>query len=507
MESSELKLSRYTICSTRTGDGRYVLLHGITGAVDVVDPEIVAGLTRFGRFRGAMGADADVLGGRPAGNIRLSDAEIRVMRDRGYLTPDPEESEIAIASTIAGALHSEAAKQPSFLVLPTLDCNYRCIYCFERPVQNNLKKSCGTKGVVASHATGNVVMTRAHVDAIYRTIPILQERHGDTRKAVQIVLYGGEPLDARNADVVHEIVERGTAEGHRFAVITNGHDIPAFLGLFGPHAIQQVQVSIDGPKPVHDLRRIHLGRESSFDRVTRNIDLLEERGDTLIQIRVHVDPKNIGDFEELIEYFDSRGWLNHPNILVYANTVYNTGNATLDLDDIESRLAGLVQQYDNVLLNAPAINLRAKMLPALLRGLQVPLQGNYCSANTGQYLFSPDGHFYSCWESVGKQDSRIGSYYTPQEGAHLHLDEVATADWFTRHAGRIDECRACPMALTCGGGCAQFAKYRTGEQRAPYCDSFDKIFRKALAQMIDTYETRINETEAAGVGLVRTNYG
>ena len=510
-----MQLSRFTIVSKRTRAGSWVLFHSVSGAVDVVDDDVISGLRAFGTLVGAQGMTVDD-GALPPPRSVLTDEEVAKLQDRGYLTVRSRDEELALVPQIADALHEAAAKAPSFLVIPSLDCNYRCTYCFERPLQNQLTKP--TEGrkklnILSSYDRGTVTMTRGHVDALYEAIPKLRARHGDERGAGQIVLYGGEPLDARNEEIVRYIVEQGAARGHRFAVITNGHDIEVFADLFGAEGIQQCQISIDGPKEVHDRRRIHLGGESSYDKVAASIQLLAGSGDTLVQVRTHVDPHNLGTFEELLDDFGRRGWINHPNIVVYANTVYDMKEqdcgGRMSQQAIDERLRHLIGDCDNVLLNGPSINLRAKMLPALLKGLQIPVQGNYCSANTGQYLFSPDGCMYSCWESVGKEESRVGRYVGETQEPSLELTQAKTEEWFGRNVGRIPACSECSMALVCGGGCAQFALYQNGTQRAPYCDSFEYIFRRALADIADTFVARADEVlagEQAG-GLVRANYG
>ena len=516
-----MRLSRYAVVSSQNDNGTWVLLHGVTGALDLVTSDIIAGLQRFGQFRGSQGTLFESAHlPDPSGYPELSDREVAALTDRGYLTEQSDEKEQEWVAAVAGVLHDEASRQPSFLALPTLDCNYRCTYCFERPVQNNLRTHDGHRRIElmpldirASHAAGNVVMTPARVDAMYAAMGAIREMHGDTRAGGQIVLYGGEPLDAANEPVVRYMVEQGRARNFRFSTITNGHDLDRFLDLFGPGGIEQAQVSIDGPERIHDKRRIALGPEKSYQRVIRNVNRLLERGDTLLQIRVHLDATNVQYFEELLDDFGRSGWLGHPNIIVYANTVYKMTpgrpvKTDIELHEMDQRLRHLAKQYRNLYLNAPNINIRAKWMPALLDGLQVPLQGNYCTANTGQYVFAPDGHIYSCWESVGKGDSRIGTFFSDGHGS-LRLDKQKMGQWFTRHVGLIPECTGCPMALVCGGGCAQFALYGSGTQLAPYCDNFDGMFRSGLRDTAVALLQRCNETIAGNVpdGLVVANYG
>jgi len=515
-----MKLSRYVVVSDQKEDGTWVLLHGVTGALDIVTSDIVAGLQRYGSFFSSQGNTLDTTRlPKPTEFSNLSHSEVALLVDRGYITESSDEEEQKIVSAAASVLHDEAAKQPSFLVLPTLDCNYRCTYCFERPVQQNIHRHESNQSptlksldIRVSHNEGNVVTTPAMVDALFDAITSVRAVHGDNRNAGQIVLYGGEPLDSANESIVRYIVEQGRLRGFRFSTITNGHDLNHFMDLFGPGSIEQVQVSIDGPERIHNKRRISLGSEKSYQKVVDNVNCLLQRGGTLVQIRVHLDLANLDDFEELLGEFRTLGWIDHPDLLIYTNTVYKMKpgdpvSTDISLHDMDQRLRHLTTLHRNLYLNAPSINIRAKWMPALLDGHNVPVQGNYCTANTGQYVFAPDGHIYSCWESVGKINSRIGTFFTNGK-ADLKLDEEKTKQWFSRHVGLIPECRACPMALICGGGCAQFALYNTGKQLAPYCDNFDAMFRSALKDTAAALLRRLNQSVKGDIpeGLVAANY-
>src|SRR5262249_42067090 len=156
--------------------------------------------------------------------------------------------------------------------------------------------------------------------------------------------------------------------------------------------IKQVQVSIDGPKAVHDRRRIFRGGGSSFDAIVDNVDLLLARGGTLVQIRAHVDPANLHDFEQLLDFFDDRGWIDHPDVVVYANTVYAKDgagqvSARMENGDIAARLKALTANRGNVFLSAAAVNARMLLMPSLAAEKPYRLKSTYCSANTGQYIF------------------------------------------------------------------------------------------------------------------------
>ena len=464
------RLSRYTILSRQMADSSYILMNGISGALDVV-PATIGDLLESALHPRDENLLEQIIGA-------LNPDVRREWAERGHLTEFDADVEKSMVIKIAGALHDGMVGKPTFMIVPNLDCNYRCTYCFERPMQNKIK----SKDSPISHVKDNVVMRDDQVDAIYNSIREIKSDAG-LEEGGQIILYGGEPLDKSNRNVVEKIVLDGKARGYMFACITNGHDLDSFMDLLGPGLIDQVQISIDGPREIHDKKRIFVSKESSFDKVTANIDLAREKTEVEIQIRVHVDPSNIDHFDTILAYFNDKGWTNNPKVVIYANTIYNkeedgTVGVELDHSDIVAIIGEKCRRFDNVYTSAPAIHAARAMEPAFKDGERFALKGTYCTANSGNYIFAADSSIYACWESVGKSCSRIGSYSLKQG---IRLSKAITSKWFGRSIEKQTGCQTCRYALVCGGGCAQYAEYNSGDLYGSYCDDFDKTFRAGLA--------------------------
>jgi len=471
-----LRFSTYTILSELLSSGGHVLMNGCSGAMDVV-PDSLAKFIQ------------QVVTESPHGEAYVERAALRQdtlqsFIDAGHLTELSHAEEQRVLSELARGMHDVMTDKPHFMIAPNMDCNYRCTYCFERHIQKKLKSDQSN----ISYWKDNVVMQRDFVPRIYDCIGQLQSK-AEREPGGMVILYGGEPLDVDNLDLLFDIVYSGVERGFWFAAITNGHDLDKFLPIIRPDMLNQIQVSIDGPKRVHDKRRIHRGKESSFDRILGNVNTVVNKGGAEMQIRVHVDPTNIGLFEETLAVFEDEGWLNNPNVVIYSNTVYDKSKdgkvcVGLEVGDIGRTLSEIASQYDNVFTSAPAVHASRAMLPVFKEGGRFALKSTYCSANTGNYIFAPDGQIYACWESIGKDCSRIGSY---MDAAGLILEETAVKRWFNRCVVDIPDCMECAFALVCGGGCAQYAEYNSGSLYKPYCDDFQRTFRITLAERADSY--------------------
>lgn len=465
-------------------------MSGLTGAIDIISDDLAAllaaHLVRDGLGAGAAALVPSQCGAPLRDSVSVADplsslpAELREqLASRGYLTEVSHDQERATVCEIAQALHELQRHSPSFLLVPSFDCNYRCTYCFERPLQNELLRK--QSGGVSS----GFVMTPELVESAFSSIQRIQEEAG-CKGGGQVILYGGEPLDARNKDIVYRIVSAGRARGFTFAAISNGHDLQHFLPLIGLDGIRQVQVSIDGPRDTHDRRRVHILGESSFDRVLAGLrHALETRGFEL-QVRVHLDLDNVESFAGLLEIFSSEGWLNRDLITIYVSTVYskNRGSVAPQISNRElaEQLRRMCCGYKNVIVNAPAVHARAAIAPSLATGAPYRLKSTYCAANAGQYIFAPDGYVYCCWESVGTECSKIGCY---ADGGDLRLNPAQVQKWFQRSSATIHECLNCPYALLCGGGCAQYAEYATKDHYRAYCNDFQYDFQSALTTSVE----------------------
>ena len=488
------RFSSYTIVSDRLPGGGYAVLNGCSGALDLVSDHLGEQLQLL-------------LSSSPHGKAfcppdLLDKQSVSAFVDRGHLTEVPHEDEKSLVHEIAAGLHEQQQHIPYFMIAPNMDCNYRCTYCFERHIQKKLKSEDSN----ISYMNGNVLMRREFVPAIYDAIGKIKLQVGQAAGGM-VILYGGEPLDGQNLDLVFDIAYSGRELGYWFAAITNGHDLDKYLPIINADMLNQIQISIDGPKRVHDKRRIYRGHESSFDKITSNIRQVLSQGGAEIQIRVHVDPTNIDLFEETLELFEQEGWLNHPDVVIYANTVYKKEKegqvcVGLEVGDIGWRLHQIAGRYENVYTSAPAVHVARTLSPVFESGDRFGLKGTYCSANSGNYIFAPDGHIYSCWESIGKECSKIGSYMPP---AGLMLDDKSASRWFSRHVGLIPQCLQCEFALVCGGGCAQYAEYNTGSLFNSYCDDFQRTFRRTLADRVESYleqeEAKVRDKDGQGLSL------
>ena len=460
-----LRLSSYFILSDRLQNGGYALLNGLTGTIEFLNGKL------YKKFK-QMTLDGDPHELYVDKND-FPDSMIETYLRRGHFTEISHADERRILEEIAAALHKRETAYPSFVIVPELDCNYRCIYCFEKPLQTKLNH-------------GKTKMTFGEADAVYKAIDKMSQETGSQPE--RITLFGGEPLILGNMDIVFYIVNEGAKRGMRFSAVTNGHDLYAFTELFTEDKINHIQITVDGPKDIHDSRRISLDGSSSFDRIIGNMRRTIAETGVSIGLRVNLDKDNYRYFEELIQVFDQEKWLNNDRIFINAAIVAQrdaSGAAfpAHDINKVRAELLGLVNKYSNVEIGCAQSHQSNALLSSLMAGKAYSLRSSYCGASCGMYVFLPGGKISCCWESVGEEYGCIGSY--SENG--LVLDEKKAGQFFGRSAAKIPQCADCKYCLVCSGGCPQYAQFAYNDIYKPYCGDFPETYAWVLADAVENF--------------------
>ncbi len=363
---------------------------------------------------------------RPGGEFRTEACPPSIFASLvygGFLVRDWEDELLKLRSA-----HDSARYNPTsfvFTLVPTLDCNLSCVYCFEN------------KAPTAMDLTvQNAIVTLAR-----------KMSEGPMRNLV-VTWYGGEPLLC--LDVIKHISRSlNEACGRNstrvdYNMITNGvlltRDTAEQLAAVG---VRQYQVTIDGVKTVHDKRKPLKGGGSSFERIIENLKSLSGRDDIVITLRVNIDRRNVDGVEPLIDFLVGEGLVNQKSRRCYMAPVqdWNQGGcltypkscfipeeefARLELDINEM----VYRRYGFEVIEVPGPH----SLP--------------CAAiSPFSAVIGPTGELYKCWTDVGMDQYIAG---------HVKLPGIALPTMFTYSrlsAYDSADCRGCSIFPVCAGGC------------------------------------------------------
>lgn len=448
-----MRTSDYNIYVPFEDSGRFILVQGYTGAVDLVSADVVNFLQNFGQMQGHEK------------NNSMDQKTFEVLTKRGYLTertPKEENQHLLKIATLLLRKYQNA-NFSEFVIIPTYNCNLRCFYCYESKLRAKGSEWLKTK------------ITKEQVDAIFQVIPELCSNNISEK---EITLYGGEPLLAEDLAIVEYIVEKGTKLNLSFSAVTNGVDLEHFKDFLGNRKITRLQISMDGPPRIHDKRRFLRDGSGTFQLISRNINMALERG-VKVTVRINVDRLTVSTLSTLIRIMEENGWFLQENFWAYISTLHCPAKL---FSQRVLRDSELFQEFDNLkdLVSEPKkifINdggIKRLFKKGLSNARFPPVRASFCVAGAPLYVFDPFGDVYGCWETIGDTKQRVGRYF-PELKIGSEFKEL----WARINITNLPKCQKCRYALFCAAGCA-YQIYNDSVSDS-FCEDFQICFAKSVA--------------------------
>lgn len=504
-----LRTSSYTIYVPLPNvDDEMLLVHGYTGAYNKVSRKVghyLQSLDLVGPSRPLHGEWV----GEPAVNRAAQDPQVSapsadtvaLLERRGFLTQMTADEEVGYFARVVKRLHARGKLgRPSYIVMPTYDCNLRCGYCF----QNHMRTDPAFAHLLRT-------ITPEMVDRMFDAFRQIEATHGaPANRPVRrdIGFFGGEPLLARNRPIVEYIITKAKSFGPtHFWAVSNATELEAYDGLLGGENIQQIQITMDGPPAEHDKRRVYPNGAGSFEKIARNVDLCLTRG-VVVAMRMNIDRANIEMLPAFADAVIASGWNERPGFSIYTAPITNSA-PSISLNELRSKYFTsweLDQALTELRERSPVMKLifrptdqmqsRAFGIFDKKGGGPDSLKTSFCGAHSGMYIFDAFGDVYACWERTGDASVRIGRVL---ESGELELNDGMVRLWRTRTPASNPTCRRCRYALHCGGGCAVLAEGRNGKIHSNHCDGFAERFRYSVAQAYVAYASGERITEQSRV--------
>ena len=340
-------------------------------------------------------------------------------------------------------------------IAPTLDCNFRCKYCFE------------------THPKGK--MSEETQAALINFVESRLER----AKNFSVTWYGGEPLLAK--EIIWSLSEKFLALCEKSSInydafiITNASLLDdSDVELFKKYKINGAQITIDGVKEIHDQRRRNSKNESTFDKLIDSVNLLLNNGLSVV-VRINIDKENIERVDELLDVLAER--IDHR-----ADLKIDFGQVSPFTDickSIESDCYNNAQfadimlpLYEKVLARGFAVNKMATYPSPRL---------DYCCVDyVNSFVVDNRGDIYRCWNHVGNLKNSCGNVNDLSEEFGKNY-----LSWIQWNPIRHSKCRECACLPICMGGCPYHM--RTSDDGQPVCGSvkynLDKVLNHYYEQL------------------------
>lgn len=317
-------------------------------------------------------------------------------------------------------------------VNPTLDCNFRCWYCYE-------EHKAGSK------MSGQVLeAVQKYLD---KTITL-------SLRQFRLSFFGGEPLlqfDSVCKPLIEEAAklckERGVAFNLSFTtnsyLLTN--EIAKYLGRFSCG----IQITLDGHREFHNKVRFAPGGIGSYDRIISNVAILANTGVNVV-LRVNYTLGNIESVLGIITDLKAQNIVEPHNVTVDFQRVWQDRHKGGD-----EKIKLLINEYGRQLNEIGIIY----GMPDLHNPRVISCYGdkkNYICVNY-------NGDFYKCTARDFKPEKRAG--YLAQDGT-LIWEPGYQETWDKAKFSR-EICRSCRIAPICLGGCRQRNLESQDERECP----------------------------------------
>lgn len=329
----------------------------------------------------------------------------------------------------------------TLFVVPTNNCQCRCPYCYEDGIDRS--------AWMGPNACADVL---AWADQYLAEHPQLKE--------LIVVFHGGEPLLNKKAirRLLPWFADLCDRRGIKLTVnlVSNGVLLDReILRDLSQYNLQRVQLTLDGPKAIHDQRRTLADGSGTFDTIWGNMRTAISEGFVeRIHLRINIDVQNLEEVRPLlvaIKEDEILGGKVKVSLGIVSPTSGCNGQVTNAQKYIrENELTGaeLARQYLSLIKIAKSLGYET---------YDEMMIGPWCAArHQHAWMIGPQGDVYKCACDLGRDEWRVGTIY----------GEVDATPILELAEKRLNECleSGCALVPICGGGCLFDLRAEPGSQ-------------------------------------------
>ncbi len=351
-------------------------------------------------------------------NYEIDDEKLIEDLKKGFFLIDDDDDELALIRY--NLLRNKySTNRLGLTIAPTSDCNFRCIYCYEK----------------------NSINTSYMSEETQKNLINFIKNQLNNIRYLSILWYGGEPLLA--IDIIeklsNEIIELCNKYNvvYNSDMISNGYLLSKKnIETINKCEIKSIQITLDGPPKIHDQRRFLEGGKGTFEKIIYN---LYEYKNIIppVALRINVDKKNVDSINEIIQILKDKNLLDKVNpYLGYVENIddiYDNNNCLK-----YNEFSKLDFSFNNSELNSSTIT---DKYPTIL--------SSFCAADKqNSIVINSDGKMYKCWNDIGIKEMSVGdlnnSNFKPSKILYDYMLYDPTKD---------NVCSVCKFMPICMGGC------------------------------------------------------
>lgn len=368
---------------------------------------------------------------------------IKSLIDKGIICNDNEDEMIK-----ATGIFLESAEDNSnfrLTINPTLQCNFRCWYCYEQ------------------HSTKSV-MTDKTLQAVKSLIKEILNKHD----SLELAFFGGEPFLEFDS-IVLPLIDYTSKISHQkekkyiVTFTTNGFLItPEIVKRLSSYNIGVSQITLDGGPLFHNKTRKAKGN-NSFNRIVENIKILAKAGFPVL-LRINLTKENAQSALDISNYFCDEDQYIRKKINVLVQQVWQDAK-----NDIFEETWDIYESFLNIGINP---------WPIAFNTLKAICYADRRHSAVVNY----DGRIFKC-TAIDFNSKQEDTAITQDVFKSLNM----TFDRRIEKRMSNNLCKKCRIFPLCAGGCSKNIDQSTGLNE--YClhptelDK-DKVVKRVISEQL-----------------------
>jgi uncharacterized protein len=331
-----------------------------------------------------------------------------------------EQDEFLVYKAVINSMRS-ADEFMHLTIAPTMNCNFRCHYCFEA----HKPQTC---------------ISEDGMDALIKNI----ETHKNLQ-SITLTWFGGEPLMA--LPQMKRFYDKFMAVwgDKKFSsnIITTAYFIDKqAIQTLKDIRVTDMQITLDGLKENHNKVKFTDDCADVFSKIIENVDLIyQEYPEMHITFRVNLTKQNISDYIPLYKFLTER--YKGKNVGVAPAFVMDRTNKKADKElffDKRESAATILSLMWKHKIHSPQIRYPSKYIYEC------------AMRNKNAISIDAEGYVYKCWEIIGNKKYAIGKLN--ENGEIVDMDYIN----YNRQMYGADPledktCSKCSYLPICSGGC------------------------------------------------------
>ncbi len=351
----------------------------------------------------------------------------------------------------------------SLTILPTLQCNFRCEYCYEDFKNLRMNEQC--------------------INDLIKYIKFNMKSFA----MLKVDWFGGEPLleiDTINILSKHFIeICHQLRKPYLSSMTTNGFLLtPSVFEQMIHNRIRTFQITLDGMKETHDKARHLVDGRQTFDVILKNLKEIKKSCQSYFNmvIRVNVTDSIYQNLEECLDFFDKE-FGDDRRFTFLLRPVGDWGGTRIE--KFKGELVGGMHKIYKKMLEA-SISLDHRVYFELLTDAMCE------TAKRNSYVIKPDGSIGKCTMYLDDKENEVGIL----KNGKIIWNNERLSRWICQGMDIAQKCNKCALFPSCKGstcpasGVIQHKKLQCGYENT-YIDKILLLLAKDAGRykFIKTY--------------------